>query len=242
MLGSGQAERPFLPAKFRPAATAFPDTLPPFRPAPAIPAITSRRAPGGPHWEAGAGGVLRPQAPRITEDSEAVGPFSARRRAQQGLGAREVTKPAQKRHHGGAHLPSGRFMPVSAAGRRRLCLRLQPLSRGAAAARSCSTVTDSLRFLMPEQKRRRPGAARTAELAAPRAAARRALCRAHGMPRPAGATANPRLGAGSRRRWWLPALRRDRGTIFTAGKRAGRHFVGGVSMRGRGVVAWVGCL
>lgn len=49
-----------------------------------------------------------------------------------------------------AHLPSGRFMPVSAAGRRRLCLRLQPLSRGAgaAAARSCSTVTDSLRFLM----------------------------------------------------------------------------------------------
>lgn len=123
-----------------------------------------------------------------------MGLSSARWRAQQGLGAREVTKPAHERHHGGAHLPSGRFMPVSAAGRRRLCLRLQPLSRGAAAARSCSTVTDSLRFLMPVQKRRRPKAPRTPEAAAPRAAAARlALYRAYSTPRPAGATASPRL-------------------------------------------------
>lgn len=103
---------------------------------------------------------------------------------------------------GAAHLPSGRFMPVSAAaaaagGRRRLCLRLQPLSRGAAAAaaaaRSCSTVTDS-RFLMPGRRRRRRQRA-AAGAAAPLALPLALPCAA---PRPAGPRPAPLVLASPR--------------------------------------------
>lgn len=153
----------------------------PEAPLPARPPVV----PGGEDREA-----LRPQAcrtaglPRTGVPPARCGGLSRNR----GRGGQQSL--ARGRHRGGAHLPSGRFMPVSAAGRRRLCLRLQPLSRGtgAAAARSCSTVTDSLRFLMP--KRRRPGRRRRQEQRG--SLPPLALRRARAAPRPAPPHLRPR--------------------------------------------------
>lgn len=169
----------------------------PEAPLPARPPVV----PGGEDREA-----LRPQAcrtaglPRTGVPPARCGGLSRNR----GRGGQQSL--ARGRHRGGAHLPSGRFMPVSAAGRRRLCLRLQPLSRGtgAAAARSCSTVTDSLRFLMP--KRRRPGRRRRQEQRGslpPLALRRAALAPHHALPRPTCAPANPRLRSGLARKMLL---------------------------------------
>lgn len=90
---------------------------------------------------------------------------SARDAGREG-GERGRVAIATQSWEGGAHLPSGRFMPESPAGRalpgrRKLALRLKPLSNcvdwegeeaaaGAEEAkRSCSNVTDSFLFLIP---------------------------------------------------------------------------------------------
>lgn len=100
-------------------------------------------------------------ARRLGNGKAQVRPLLPRRRARPGCYSDAVLRRGSP-----PHLPSGRFMPESAAGRalpgrRGLGLRLKPLSSGAdgegvgaaadaeEAKRSCSNVTDSFLFLIP---------------------------------------------------------------------------------------------